>query len=529
MSDFDLNLLSEPLICSAPCGALSLSGVLAALARDEIESFAALRPHQAPAWRMFLGQIGALALHRSETTTLPQDERAWRDLLRALTPQFPDDEPWRLVVDDRSKPGFLQPPVPKDVTLSNRIETPDALDLLITSRNHDLKQAVGRRADPEDWIYALVSLQTGEGFGGATNYGIARMNGGSSSRAMMALAPAPGGKGLTPRPGACFHRDIRALLQSRERELAANDHLGFPAEGGIALVWVAPWPEGEQIPLSELDIWFVEVCRRIRLSENAGTISAAKGTSKATRIDAKAFKGVLGDPYAPVHKTEGKSFTLGEGDFDYRRVTDLLLSGDWRLPVLARPASFDRETLTLVCSALSRGNSKTDGFKTRSLPLSGKVAQAIGPRQAELFELASDQMGSVKAAEKALENALALAAAGGDPKNIKKIKKRTRHASAARTALDRAADTRFFEHLWARFSAQEHGEEALEAERRRFARFLRGESERAFEAALPTMPCAAAFRLRAEARARRAFGGALRHALPEAFSYSVDEDEADAA
>ena len=144
------------------------------------------------------------------------------------------------------------------------------------------------------------------------------MNGGSSSRAMMALAPAPGGKGVTPRLGACFHRDIRALRESRERELAANDHLGFPAEGGLALVWVVPWPEGEQIPLSELDIWFVEVCRRIRLRENAGKISAAKGTSKATRIDAKAFKGVLGDPYAPVHKTEGKSFTLGEGDFDYR-------------------------------------------------------------------------------------------------------------------------------------------------------------------------------------------------------------------
>ncbi len=527
MSEFDFDLLSEALIRAAPCGTLSLPGVLAALARDEVESFPALRPHQAPAWRMFLGQIGALALHRGETTEPPQDEPAWRDLLRALAPEFPHDEPWRLVVDDRTKPAFLQPPVPKGVTLSNNVETPDALDLLITSRNHDLKQAVARRADPEDWIFALVSLQTGEGFGGATNYGIARMNGGSSSRTMMALAPAPGGKGVTPRLGACFHRDIRALRESRERELAANDHLGFPAEGGLALIWVVPWPEGEQIPLSELDIWFVEVCRRIRLRENAGKISAAKGTSKATRIDAKAFKGVLGDPYAPVHKTEGKSFTLGEGDFDYRRVTDLLLSGDWRLPVLARLASFDRETLTLVCSALSRGNSKTDGFKTRSLPLSGKVVQAIGPRQAELFQLARDQMGAIDAADKALAGALALAAAGGDRDKIKK--ETYSYASAARAALDRAADTVFFEHLWARFAAQELGDLALEAEQRRFARFLRGEAERVFEAALPTMPCAAAFRLRAEARARLAFFGALRNALPEGFPQPVDEDEADAA
>jgi len=527
MSDFDLNLLSGSLIRAAPCGTLSLPGVLAALARDEVESFTALRPHQAPAWRMFLGQIGALALRHGEATTLPQDEPAWRDLLRALTPEFPDDEPWRLVVDDWNKPGFLQPPVPEGVALKNDVETPDALDLLITARNHDLKQATARRADPEDWIFALVSLQTSEGFGGATNYGVARMNGGSSSRAMMALAPAPGGKGVTPRPGACLRRDVLTLLESRVRELAANDHIGFPAHGGLGLVWLAPWPEDEQIRLSELDIWFVEVCRRVRLREKGGTISAAKGTSKAARIDAKAHNGVIGDPYAPVHKTEGKSLTLGEGDFDYRRLTDLLLSGDWRLPVLARPAAFDRDTLTLVCSALSRGNSKTDGFKTRSVPLSGEVAQAIGPRQSEMFELARDQMAAIDAADKALAGALALAAAGGDRSKVKK--KTYRQTLSTRAALDRAADTQFFEHLWARFSAQELGKEALASERRRFARFLRGEAERAFDAALPTMPCAAAFRLRAEARARRAFGGALRSALPEAFPQRMDEDEADAA
>ena len=280
MSDFDLNLLTGPLIRAAPCGALSLPGVLAALARDEVETFTALRPHQAPAWRMFLGQIGALALHHSEATTLPEDEPAWRDVLRALTPEFPDDEPWRLVIDDRKKPGFLQPPVPEGVTLKNNVETPDALDLLITARNHDVKQGMARQADPEDWIFALVSLQTSEGFGGATNYGIARMNGGSSSRAMMALAPAPGGKGVTPRLGACLRRDVLTLLESRERELAANEHIGFPANGGLGLVWLAPWRDDEQIHLSELDIWFVEVCRRVRLRERGGIIFSGERNLK---------------------------------------------------------------------------------------------------------------------------------------------------------------------------------------------------------------------------------------------------------
>ena len=45
--------------------------------------------------------------------------------------------------------------------------------MLITSRNHDLKQEWWPRgASGEDWIFALVSLQTAEGYGGAGNQGI---------------------------------------------------------------------------------------------------------------------------------------------------------------------------------------------------------------------------------------------------------------------------------------------------------------------------------------------------------------------
>src|SRR5271166_6639361 len=179
-----------------------------------------LRPHQAPAWRMFLGQIGALALHRSETTEPPQDEPAWRDLLRTLARKFPHDEPWYLVVDDWSKPAFLQPPVPSGITLKTEVSTPDSLDLLITSRNHDLKQKVARRAEAQDWVLALVSLQTGEGYGGAGNHGIARIKGGSSSRSMFSLAPlsVENGRANISRLGLWFRRDVEVLLATRETQ-----------------------------------------------------------------------------------------------------------------------------------------------------------------------------------------------------------------------------------------------------------------------------------------------------------------------
>ena len=524
------NLLTQPLIAAAPRGLLSLPGLLAALTRDDVDSFPALRPHQAPAWHMFLVQLGALAMHRAGQTELPRDEDSWRDLLRKLTPDFADDAPWRLAVEDWSKPAFLQPPVPKGVKLENAVPTPDALDLLITSKNHDLKQAVAQVAAPEDWIFALVSLQTGEGYGGSGNQGVARMNGGSSSRPMVTLAPLPvGGKAMTPRPGAWLRRDIRMLLETREAELKRYAPFAYPETGGLGLTWLAPWPEEAQLQLCELDIWFIEICRRVRLSARGETMSAVKGTSKATRIDAKAFKGALGDPFAPVHKIENKSLTLGDGDFDYSRLTALLLSGDWELPLLARPAPFERagDTMAVVCAALSRGNSKTDGFKSRVLPLSGRKAHSLGARRQALFQLAEAQMQDIDAIDKALGYGIAVAAAGGDRDKIKK--EYYGHAAAARAAFDRAVDAMSFDHLWARDAAQQQDAEALKAEQTGFRRALLGHAQAAFDAALPTIPCASLFWLRAEARARSAFTGRLRHEFPDLFAKAPVEDADHAA
>lgn len=182
-----LNSLTDPLIQS-DWGLHSLPGLMAEMARGEVAGFPALRPYQRPAWHMFLVQLATLALDARERSDLPEAEVDWGDALRALTPAHPDDAPWHLVVEDRAKPAFLQPPDPGGLKWS-AVPTPDALDMLITARNHDLKARIAQEAAPQDWIFALVSVQTMEGFGGAGNYGIARMNGGSSSRVMLSLAP----------------------------------------------------------------------------------------------------------------------------------------------------------------------------------------------------------------------------------------------------------------------------------------------------------------------------------------------------
>ena len=181
----------------------SLFAVFAALSRGEAWSFPALRPHQREPWHAFTVQVAALALIRAGLDEPPSDETAWRDLLLALTDG--QSEAWELVVDDWSKPALLQPPMVEAANrgdYKNTILTADALDTLVTAKNHDLKGERMVNASEEDWLFALVTLQTASAYGGAKTYGASRMNGKTGSR-LIARARPPGGH------AASFQRDLR--------------------------------------------------------------------------------------------------------------------------------------------------------------------------------------------------------------------------------------------------------------------------------------------------------------------------------
>lgn len=525
------NLLYERLVRASFEGReslLSLPDVLAALAADRVDGYTALRAHQDPAWHMFLCQLAAVACHRGGLTSPPVDAEVWADLLRALTPAYPDDAPWRLVVEDPSQPAFLQPPIPDGVALKTEVATPDALDLLILSKNHDLKAQVAREAALDDWLFALVSLQTCEGYGGAGNHGVARMNGGSSSRSLLSLAPMPAARAtaLRPRPGARFGRDVTRMLAERDRSIEASG-LGYPAAGGLALTWIAPWPEKAQLALHDLDIWFIEVCRRVRLRSARGRISARAGTSAAARIDAKAFNGALGDPWAPVHRTEGKALTLGEdGEFDYRRIVDLMIgepgSGarNWEAPLLAGLGPTDTalgSSWLLVAQALARGNSKTGGYRERVIPIDWRSAARLGGDAPTLHAAARAQIDEASKVSSALRNALALLVANGD--RDRRNRKSYEQTAPFRRRLDREIDALFFPALWRRFDADSAGDAAAADEARMsYLRRLADAAETLLEAGLRVLPCAANWRLRAEVRARSAFYAELRKELPQLFA-----------
>ncbi len=492
-----MNLLTHELISVSSDRRLSLPELLAVMARSEATGFPALRPHQRPAWHMFLVQLGALALWNGKREELPVDAAEWIDLLRGLTPDYPDDSPWCMVVEDDTRPAFLQPPAPSGLKWSP-VPTPDALDLLITARNHDIKQSVARDVDLEDWLFALVSLQTSAGYDGAGNYGIARMNGGSSSRPMMGLVPAHG-EDYRLNPSKWWRRDVERLLHARR----TGDGGEFGSEGGPALLWCLAWPEGKQLDLRTLDPWFIEVCRRVRLVRAGQGLSAVRAVSKAARIDAKVYRGYVGDPWAPVHIHDRKSLTLGGGDFDYRKLADLLFGGDWRTPLLAQPGSNENATdCALVAEALSRGNSKTEGFKSRVVPVPDRAVRLFRSKTAG--DLSKRQLDEIKAFDEALRNALALLAGRGDRDNVTK----GQYASSrpARERFDRAADRLFFPHLWRRLVAEDSGDgDAQQTTGRAFRLALLDAANSELEASMSSVPCVAIQRPRAEARARRAF------------------------
>ncbi len=370
-----MNTLGTPLITTLDLNnrnplRRTLPGMYAALTRNEIGDFPALRPHQRHVWHAFLVQAGALALLKAGLDNPPEDEGRWRSLLLGLAPDDRDGAAWSLV-SPPDHPALLQAPVPGgDLSRFKRVDTPDLLDILVTAKNHDLKAARLIAPEPEHWLFALVSLQTQEGFLGAGNYGISRMNGGFASRPGFGIEPAGG-------PSARFQRDLKRLLALRTDIL--RDYVSFASQGGLGLVWLLPWDGESSLAMRDLDPFYIEICRRIRLiSDESGHIAAVAKGSKAARIEARALKGDTGDPWTPlVADGDGrKALSLDAGGLGYRRLVPLLFpkSSEKDAAKIAPLQAISEDDadgeLYILARVLVRGQGKTEGFHERRLPVS---------------------------------------------------------------------------------------------------------------------------------------------------------------
>lgn len=495
----------------------SLSELMARYATDELVDVLFLRPHQHAPWHGFMAQLAALALHRAAIGHVPEDADTWRSLLRALTPEWPEDEPWRLVVEDVTKPAFMQPPVPKGMADPHKtaIATPDDLDVLVTAKNHGVKQGLAGEATPAAWIAALVQLQTTGGFLGAGNYGIARMNGGFATRPFIGLVPKGG-------IGAHWRRDVEVMLGRRGWFFERIED--FAEEGGAALLWCLPWDGERSLELGGLDPWFIEICRRVRLYRHAddGIVARSVG-SKVARVSAKDLKGNVGDPWIPLNR-EKDSAAYNRAP-TYRAMSEVLFEPEkWLRPLLLEwHDGIDALPMRARFDVMARGQGVTEGQHLREVPIDNQRRRAFVSNAAERDRVARlarqmiEDAGTLQ--HKVLKAPLLTLIQAGDAEVDFGDRTATKWVQRWLDAADQRIDEHFFEQLFMRAETESD---------KSWGRFLRAVADGIFAAAASAVPIAGVRRLKALAVAEQKLGALFwknfNGYFPERVEESVDAE-----
>jgi CRISPR system Cascade subunit CasA len=414
-----LDVIEEPLITATTATGgrqgMSLPRLYSEMMEDSVLSFPNLRPHQEHGWHSFMAQLGALAIRKAERGGIPEDEQEWRELLLNLTPG--QREAWDLLTDDLTKPAFLQPPVSDPEMYGgyrNTHRTPDNADCLATSKNFEAKREMTWEAEPSDWIFALVSLQTLAHNIGRGHYNTSRMNGGSGSRSAIFLK-GPGG------PGAHLRRDILVILER-------TPDTGPEAP---ALLWTLPWDgeKEETIPTRRLNPLYIDAARRVRLETGPdGRIQAKRTGTKMTRSGEKGNGGITGDPWAPVELgKDGKSkiLTIERTGFSQSRLLAIALDRErWEPPAALTPTeeeTHDGRELVISARGTAGGQGETNGFHHTEFPAGAALTQAMLDQDLglEAREILQDREKQVLEVQNCLIEALAYFIAGGDREKIR--------------------------------------------------------------------------------------------------------------
>ncbi len=530
------NLLTDPLIrfnhSNNGTVQASLPEVYAALMADEVEAFPALRPHQRHAWHAFLVQLGAITMHRAGLSNPPGGAGEWRRVIRALTEdEFPDDEPWRLLVEDITKPAFMQPAAGTWENYKKEKEdqffSPDSLDMLDTAKNHDLKKSVAIRYELQDWVFALITMQTINGQVGRGNYPIARMNSGDGSRTAFSVTP-------SLRFGVHVHRDIMVLLN---RSSEVEGILQYRWDG-ISLLWTKQWDgQRELIPIPRLHPLFIEICRRRRLRiDFNGNIYGMKAASKGRLISAATFRGVVGDPWTLVtNDNKGlKALTMQTDSFNYKNVRQYLTSPDWSLPTLFWPTheEINRPFVYLIMRGIRRKKGgQTERYHERIIPFRRKSIQVFGRPgdPGQLGDITRERVEQIGKVQSILKYAIATFAAHGDSKKAKELLTPRKQNDLLRKRVDEIVghfeekiDYRFFGDLQDEFEAPLHRREKIRDDW--FRNFVIPSAKSALLLAHHQIPIGFNDYFRSQATSQNVFLGSVNRDFPMLFDTEVEEE-----
>ncbi|MDC6166473.1 type I-E CRISPR-associated protein Cse1/CasA [Paucibacter sp. XJ19-41] len=495
------SLLNEPLISYRHVAdnariQASLPELFVAMASDLVRDFPALRAHQRHPWHAFLCQLAAIALHAAGRKTVFETAAQWRSALLALTPDDPDGAAWCLVTPP-DRPALLQAAVPGGSVASWKsvYHAADELDILVTSKNHDLKAARASAADAQDWLLALISLQTQEGFLGAGNYGISRMNGGFASRPGVGVATVEGW-------GRRWLRDVATLLHARDD--IAQEH-GMSTENGLALVWLQAWDGNSSCAFGRLDPLYIELCRRVRLQCHGAELQALGAGTKAARIAAKDLNGMTGDAWTPIDIAEGKALTITSDGFGYKLMAELLFGGKYKAGRAQHVGCEGEGTrLELIARGVTRGQGKTEGYHERRVPISPKLRRLLGGSRDVAARISGERIAAIAEVRKLLWLSLMTlfnnGPVGKDASDSTKNK-----ASDFAKPFEAVEDARFFADLTAEVEADD-----ASAERLSWLIALTERAERLLRHAFNAGPRSGMQRYRAQAAALSRFHGGLR-------------------
>lgn len=365
----------------------TLGGVLAALTQGRVKSFPHLRDHQIQAWHTFLVQLAVMAIDEAAGADSPKQMTSlmWDDALYSIGGWYTT---WELVVDDLTKPAFLQPPHPTESSIDYEAptkgefeygedprRTPDALSVLFTNRQHSMKAEYLRDAQPIDWVYALVTRQTlgyfSKGGGGAKcYYSISRVNSNFGNRLEMHVVPSIMWPDL-------FNTNVQQVLRGNQ----------IPDRDKIRLAWTEPWRgvKGQTIPAEEVSPLFIDVANRIRLLEGEGGIVARIAATACIRVEQS---GELCNPWQPTDCKKGKPASASEERrLRYDVVAPMIFGLGWNMPDCLRPVTDGRDgPQQIEIRGMPRTQGKVLGIFHRQIEVPEDVLPLLGHPDGDLAE-----------------------------------------------------------------------------------------------------------------------------------------------
>ncbi|GAB4178919.1 MAG: hypothetical protein Kow0020_14980 [Wenzhouxiangellaceae bacterium] len=397
-----MNVLTDPLLrVETPEGPerMTLPGLMAALGKDRVEALTGIQRHQEDAFHVFLCQLGAIILARNGDDDPVQDEDYWREGLRMLAGEAGDDA-WTLVVDDPSRPAFLQPPC-EGIKFSISSTSPDVFDTTEVSKNHDVKMARGVRPENDLWIYALISSNANSSYskGGKHGFYFATIKAQKNRIGRVYVRPS-----VTGRMGRQFRFDIACLL--KYRPIVLEKEYGY-SNDGIALTWTSNPQKARQLQLNELDPFFIETSRQYRLFSSNNAITGRGAPSvKPLIFRHKALNGNVGDPYSPVNLSDSSVISVSNRGWRAELLHSIVFEKGIWTPLLLISQSMAEESLVIHCGSIARSKNGSEGYHSKILPIPKPIVGLFLRPKAELKPIADMSRAAIAEVARKIERIL---------------------------------------------------------------------------------------------------------------------------